>query len=130
MSNPSYSRMRRVNSIIRHVLAEHVEELKDPRLGLVSITGVATAPNLRNAVVYISTLDPEHAEETLEALRAAAPRLRHQLGREVRLKYTPALTFEVDRGIIEGERVDRVLRTLEDDDEDDGDRQVDMGGDA
>ncbi len=115
MSKPSYSRMRRVNSIIRQVMAEHIEELKDPRLGLVSVTGVETAPNLRHATVFISTLASEQAEESLEALRAAAPRLRRQLGSEVRLKYTPELSFEIDEGVTAGERIEQLLRGIEED---------------
>ena len=118
MSKPSYSRMRRVNSIVRQVVAEHIEELKDPRLGLVSVTGVETAPNLRHATVYVSALDLDHAEESLAALRAAAPRLRRQLGSEVRLKYTPELTFEIDDGVTAGERIDQLLRGIEKDSDD------------
>lgn len=120
MSKPSYPRMRRVNSIIQQVIAEEVEELKDPRLGFVSITGVETAPNLRNATVYFSTLDLERAEETRDALQAAAPRLRRILGDEVRLKYTPALTFELDRGVAGGERIDEILRGIEQEEPDAG----------
>ncbi len=112
MSDPGFSRMRRVDSIIREVVAEEVELLKDPRLGLVSITGVETAPNLRTATVYFSTLDLGEAEETRRALEAAAPRIRRALGREVRLKYTPALSFELDAGIAGGERIDAILRQL------------------
>lgn len=112
MSEQGFSRMRRVDSIIRQVVAEEVELLKDPRLGLVSITGVETAPNLRNATVFFSTLDLDAADDTRRALEAAAPRIRRALGREVRLKYTPALTFELDAGIAGGERIDAILREL------------------
>jgi len=104
--------MRRVNSIIRQVVAEEVELLKDPRLGFISITGVETAPNLRSAVVYFSTFDLESADETLQGLEAAAPRLRRAIGAQVRLKYTPSLTFELDRGITEGERIESILRKI------------------
>ncbi|MEX1271099.1 MAG: ribosome-binding factor A, partial [Acidimicrobiia bacterium] len=84
MGDPSFSRMRRVNSIVRQVLAEQVELLKDPRLGIVSITGVETSPNLRHATVYFSTLDPSGTVDTQAVLDAAAPRLRRVLGSEVR----------------------------------------------
>lgn len=113
MSKPSFNRMRRVNSIIQQVLADEVERLKDPRLELVSITGVETAPNLRRATVFFSSLDLEKADETREALESAGPRLRRALGREVRLKYTPALSFELDSGIAAGERIDSILRSLD-----------------
>ena len=107
-----YSRMQRVNSIIQQVLAAEVEELKDPRLGLVSITGVETAPNLRRATVYFSTLDLDDASETQAALESAAPRLRRILGEEVRLKYTPALEFELDQGVVGGDRIERLLSDI------------------
>lgn len=105
-------RMRRVNSIIHEVLADEVELLKDPRLEMVTITGVETAPNLRRAVVFFSTLDPEQSDSATEALTSAAPRLRRALGREVRMKYTPSLEFAVDEGVRAGERIDAILRGL------------------
>lgn len=106
-------RMRRVDSIVRQVLAEEVELLKDPRLELVTITGVQTAPNLRRATVYFSTLDLDAAPEAQRALEAAGPRLRRALGSQVRMKYTPALEFEVDSGVTGGERIDQILRGLQ-----------------
>ncbi|MFP5333421.1 MAG: 30S ribosome-binding factor RbfA [Acidimicrobiia bacterium] len=121
MGDPSFSRMRRVNSIIRQVLAEEVEVLKDPRLGIVSITGVETAPNLRSAVVYFSALDQSTLDETKAALEAAAPRLRRELGRQVRMKYTPALEFRPDHGITAGERLDAALRRIHEPAEDSDD---------
>ncbi|MGF1665796.1 MAG: 30S ribosome-binding factor RbfA [Acidimicrobiia bacterium] len=105
-------RMLRVNSIVHEVLAEEVELLKDPRLGMVTITGVDTAPNLRRATVYFSTLDLAAADAAQEALESAAPRLRRALGSQVRMKYTPALEFAVDTGVSGGERIDAILREI------------------
>ena len=93
MSKPSFPRSRRVSAIIQEVLAEEVERLKDPRIGLVSITGVDIAPDMRRAIVFVSALDHSRLEETIRGLRAAAPRLRAALGREVHIKYTPELEF-------------------------------------
>ena len=104
--------MLRVNSIVHEVLADEVELLKDPRLGMVTITGVDTAPNLRRATVYFSTLDLAEADGAKEALESAAPRLRRALGSQVRLKYTPALEFAVDTGVSGGERIDALLREI------------------
>jgi ribosome-binding factor A len=104
--------MRRVNSIVRHILAGEVEMLKDPRLELVTITGVDTAPNLRSSVVYFSMLDLSDTEAARSALQSAAPRLRRALGRQVRMKYTPTLAFELDQGVARGDRIDGLLRGL------------------
>lgn len=101
-----------MDSILHQVIAEEVERLKDPRLGLCSITGVRTAPDLRHATVYFSTLDLEDADRTRQALEAAAPRLRRAIGAQVRMKYTPALTFELDEGVATGERIEAILRRL------------------
>ncbi len=117
MSNPRFSRMERVNSIIKHVLAQEVELLKDPRLELVTITGVETQPNLRNATVFFSMVDLEESEPARAALESAAARLRRALGAQVRLKFTPVLHFELDQGIAGGSRIDRILRGLTSHDE-------------
>ena len=110
-------RMLRVNSTLREVLAEEIERMSDSRLEMVSVTGVDTAPNLRSAVVYIDVLGPEAQEGALAALRGAARRLQSAIGREVRLKYTPALEFAIDPGISGGERIDEILRGLQQEEE-------------
>ena len=109
-------RMRRVNSVLREAVAEQVEDLKDPRLGFVTVTGVETAPNLRHATVFYSVLGtPEEQASTQEALDAAAPRVSRTVGQQIRMKYTPTLTFRVDESIARGERIDQLLREIRDD---------------
>jgi len=105
-------RMLRVNSTIREVLADEIERMSDSRLELVSVTAVETAPNLRQATVFIDVLGRNDQEDALAALRGAAKRLQSVIGREVRIKYTPTLEFAVDPGIIGGERIDEILRSL------------------
>ena len=112
MGKPSYPRTRRINAIIQEVLADEVEALSDPRLGMVTITGVETAPDMRRATVFVSALDPGHLEEAIKGLTAAAPRLRVLLGQQVRIKFTPQLTFKADAGVLQGERIEAVLREL------------------
>jgi ribosome-binding factor A len=112
MSKPPYPRSRRVNAIIQEVLAEEIERLTDPRLGLVTVTGVDADPDNRHATVYVSTLDVSTMPETLKGLTAAAPRLRALLGREIRTKFTPELQFKADTGVLEGERIEAILRGL------------------
>lgn len=106
------SRMRKVNSTLREVLADEIERLTDPRVSMVSVTGVDTSPDLRRATVYISTLDLEAGPEAVEALNRAAPRLQGALARQVRIKYTPQLEFTLDTGVVHGERIEEILRRL------------------
>lgn len=105
-------RMLRVNSILREVIAEEIERMSDTRLELVSVTGVDTAPNLRTAKVYVDVLNPDGQADALTALDRAAKRLQAAVGREVRMKYTPTLSFEIDSGITGGERIDAILRDI------------------
>lgn len=104
--------MLRVNSVIKEVVAEEIERFNDARLEMVSVTGVDTAPNLRHATVYVDALGPEGHQAALDALRGAAIRLQRAVGRQVRLKYTPTLDFEIDPAVVGGERIDAILRSL------------------
>lgn len=118
MSGAVTPRMRKVNELLREVIAEAVTELKDPGVGFLTITGVDTAPDLRNAVVFYSVLgSDEEKEATAAALQRAAPHLQEVAGRQVRLKYTPRLRFQVDPAIDEGLKIDQLLRDLDDDEE-------------
>lgn len=112
MSKPVSPRMRKVNSIIHHVVAQAVENLKDPRLELVTITGVDTSPDLRRATIFISTLDAAAGPEAVSVLEHAAHRLRRSVGAEIRTKYTPELSFAIDPGVVGGEQIDNLLRQL------------------
>jgi ribosome-binding factor A len=94
------------------VIAEEVERLNDSRLEMVSITGVETSPNLRHALVYIDVL-ADDASAALIALRRASRRLQSAIAGQVRMKYTPTLEFAVDPGVSGGERIDAILRSLE-----------------
>ncbi len=111
MREPS-PRMLKVNSTLREVLAEEVERLSDSRLEMVSVTGVDTAPNLRHAVVYVDVLGLENHQPALDALNRASKRLQAVIGREVRLKYTPTLEWKIDPGVVAGERIEGLLRSL------------------
>lgn len=105
-------RMLRVNSIIREVLADEIERMSDSRLELVSVTAVDTAPNLRSAKVFIDVLGADEQEAALAALRGAAKRLQAVIGRQVRMKYTPTLEFQMDPGVTGGQRIEEILRGL------------------
>ncbi|HSX23144.1 MAG TPA: 30S ribosome-binding factor RbfA [Gaiellaceae bacterium] len=111
-------RMRRVNESVRQVLAEALPELKDPRIGLVTITGVETSPDLRQATVYVSVLGSLRKRKvTLQGLEAAHGLLQSRLARELRMKRTPHVTFEYDPSVERGVRMTQLIDELAPDDE-------------
>jgi ribosome-binding factor A len=106
-------RMRKINESVREVLSETVLELKDPRIGFVTITGVRTAPDLRQAIVYVSVFGSERKrEQTLVGLQAAHGLLQARIAHELRLKWTPALRFEYDPTVEEGVRLSKLIDEL------------------
>ena len=112
-------RMRRVNESVRQVLAETVPELKDPRIGLITVTAVETAPDLGHATVYVSVLGSSRKQRaSLQGLEAAHGVLQSRLARELRLKRTPQLTFEYDPSVERGVRMTRLIDELAPDDDD------------
>jgi ribosome-binding factor A len=115
-------RMRRVNESVRQVLAETLPELKDPRIGLVTVTAVETAPDLRHATVYVSVLGSSRKQRaSLQGLEAAHGVLQSRLARELRLKRTPLLAFEYDPTVERGVRMTRLIDELAPDDDDEND---------
>ena len=129
-----YPRMARVNEVVREAIGDELERLSDPRLGLVTVTGVDVSADLRQATVYYSALgradkrgagvvpklEPEQRVSTQAALEAAAPYIRATLGRQVRLKYTPEITFREDPSIEAGNRIESIIRDLHRGDEQQG----------
>ena len=112
-------RMRRVNESIRQVLSEGVGQLKDPRIGFVTVTGVQTSPDLRHARVFVSVFGTERKRtQTLAGLDAAHSVLQSQIARELRLKRTPQLTFEYDPSVERGVRMSKLIDELAPDDTD------------
>ena len=107
---PQGPRTDRVGEELREILAEAIQGLKDPRVGFVTVTGVKVSPDLHVAWVYYTVLgDAKAAAGTRAALRSAAPHLRHELGRQIRLKVTPELRFEQDQVPASAERIDALL---------------------
>lgn len=104
-------RMRRVDEAVRAVLSEAIaKDLRDPRVGFVTVTAVKTSPDLRHARVYVSVLGDDQARtESLEGLRSAHGFLQGRLAAELPLKHTPTLTFEYDESIDRGMRISRLI---------------------
>jgi ribosome-binding factor A len=105
-----YPRSARVNEVLRQVVAEELERLgdQDERLRLLTVTAVETQPDLRHATVWLDTMD----EPAGEALAAVRVKLQAAIGRQVRLKHTPQLSFGADPAVASGRRVEEVLRVL------------------
>ena len=105
------ARMRRVNEAVREVVSAHIAgDLKDPRVGFVTVTSVDTSPDLRHARVYVSVLGDEHERErTLAGLHSSRGYLQAMLNDELRLKRTPTLTFFYDASVEQGMRLSRLI---------------------
>jgi ribosome-binding factor A len=103
--------MRRVNESIKEILGDAIAaELKDPRIGFVTVTGVDTSPDLRSARVYVSVLgDEDDRERSLAGLRSSHGVLQRKIADAMRLKRTPTLTFEYDDSVERGDRITRLL---------------------
>ncbi len=113
MKRPRTSRMRKVNELMREVIAEEAGKLKDPRLGFVTITDVRTSPDLRRATVYFSVLDAEDRQGSTEALQSAHHRIQRAIANQAHLKYTPVLSFKIDEALEQGLRISKLLHELE-----------------
>ncbi len=106
-------RMRRVDEAMRAVLSDAIaKDLKDPRVGFVTVTGVKTSPDLRHARVYVSVLGSESEREaSIAGLRSAHGFLQGRVAAELSLKHTPSLSFEYDESVDRGMRISRLLDT-------------------
>ena len=124
-------RMRRVNEAVRSVVADGIRDLKDPRIGLVTVTGVRVTSDLHEATVFVSVLGNEKARQaTLAGLASAHGVLQARINRELNLRRTPALTFEYDDAVERGVRMTKLIDELaadlpEETGSADGDRDAD-----
>ncbi len=113
MSNaPSY-RMRRINEALKEIIGTALtQELKDPRIGFVTLTGVETAPDLSHAKVFVSVYGKQAEKEaTLEGLRAARPYLQRLIGDELHLRRVPALELVYDSSLDQGLRIEAMQKS-------------------
>ena len=106
-------RMRRVNEALKEVVSEGLAELKDPRLGFVTVTGVRASPDLAHATVYVSVLGSEKRRRaSLAGLASSHGVLQARIARELRLKRTPQLAFEYDQTVERGVRLSKLIDEL------------------
>jgi len=118
--------MRRVNESVRAVVAEGLGELKDPRIGMVTVTGVVVSPDLGEARIFISVLgSAKKRAASLAGLESARGVLQAKINRELSLRRTPTLTFayddSVERGVRMTKLIDELAAELPDDESDEDD---------
>ncbi|RJX40755.1 30S ribosome-binding factor RbfA [Paenibacillus pinisoli] len=104
-------RVGRVSEQIKKELSQIIQmELKDPRIGFITVTGVETTSDLSQARIYLSVLgSDEQKEATLKALASATGFLRSELGKRMKLRHTPELLFKFDSSIEYGSRIESLL---------------------
>ena len=106
-------RMRRVNESVRAVVAEGVAGLKDPRIGMVTVTGVRVSPDLGDAIVFVSVLGSEKKRDaTMAGLTSAHGVLQSRIGHQLSLRRTPRLTFAYDDSVERGVRMTKLIDEL------------------
>ena len=110
-------RMRRVDEAVREVLGDALaQELKDPRIGFVTVTDVKTSPDLRHARVYVSVLGtPEEQTDTIAGLESAHGFLQRKVAAQLRMKNTPELAFFLDETAETGARIDELISEVVED---------------
>ena len=106
-----YSRTRRVGEQIQREIAQLVQqEIKDPRLGLVTISAVKLSRDMSHANIFFTVLDEEHpVEETLKVLEGAAGFLRHELAKRMQLRIIPHIHFKYDESIAYGNELSALI---------------------
>jgi ribosome-binding factor A len=113
---PSHRPERVAEAIRQTVAAFLTSNVRDPRVGFVTVTGVEVSADLGHARVRVSVMGSEEEKaKSLEGLASAARFLRAQIAKELPLRVTPELRFELDRGLEHAQQIDRVLRDLEED---------------
>jgi ribosome-binding factor A len=111
MTVPGHRPQRLGQRILEEISELLVGELKDPRIGLATVTGVRVTPDLRQALVGISVLgSEEEKKKTIEGLRAAATFIRHQLAERLDVRRVPELTFKLDDSAERAARIEELLR--------------------
>ena len=114
MSDSDRKRAQRVGELILHELANVItNELKDPRVGFVTVTEVRVTGDLRSARVFVSILGPpEQRAASIDGLRAAAGYLKHILSERLELRWVPDLAFEADESLDRAQRLESIMQAI------------------
>ncbi len=127
-------RQRRVAKLVQSLVSDILrDEVDDPSIGFLTITGAEVSPDLRHAMVYYSVLGSERqVEATTDGLRRARKFINVLLGERLETKYTPSLQFRLDETPREAQKIERTLKQIEDQlgPEIDGDEPADESADV
>lgn len=121
----SENRVRRVAEQVKKDVSQIIGyEMKDPRLaGITSVTDVQLSRDLRYASIYVSIFgSDQEKEETLQTLIKATGFIRTEIGKRIRLRYTPEINFFLDNSIEYGAHIERVIKSLKEDEKSENDR--------
>lgn len=112
-----YKRVDRIGEVIREEISAILrEEVSDPRIQFVSVTRVEVSADLHYAKVFVSILGtPEKREEVLNGLKSARGFIQRSLGKKIRLRYTPEISFKIDTSIDHGIHIFELLQEIKDD---------------
>jgi ribosome-binding factor A len=106
-------RPQKLGDLIQRELSELLQrELRDPRVGMITITGVDVSPDFSHAKVFFTVLEKQRLEHASEGLRRAAGFLRSQLAKRIKLYTTPELRFEYDESVERGDRLSRLIDSV------------------
>lgn len=113
---PSRRPQRMALQIQQEISLILARDIKDRRIGFVTITGVEMSSDLRHAKIFVSAMGTEQEKkESLQALNHAAGWIRHELGQRIRMKFLPEIVFRTDTSLEYGERIDRLLDEIRED---------------
>lgn len=112
-------RVRKIQEFIKQEVSNIIlRELKDPRMGFVTVTDAHITGDLREATVYISLFgSDEDKKNTLAALKSASGFIRTEVGRRLGIRYSPTIEFKEDTSLDYGMKIDKILRDIETDKE-------------
>lgn len=107
-----HSRKKRLEELIKEEVAKIIDQMKDPRIRMVTVTEVTLTNDLRLATVYVSMLERDRVEETMGVLKRAQKFIRRELGSRIIVKYLPEVQFKYDKTFEQMARVEELLAQI------------------
>jgi ribosome-binding factor A len=105
-----HGRPQRLGDLIQREVSDLIRlELRDPRVGMITITSVDVSPDMSHAKVFFTILEKQKLQDTLDGLKRSAGFLRSQLARRIKMYTTPELRFEYDESVERGDRLSRLI---------------------